>query len=215
MKTSGTSSFSLLAGLALLASAGVTIADVSITFDVGAVGAQTAGRDTVSVAATPNNSVTESFTLGQPTEVPLQYLTWSTGSGGGNGGFFIVDLSRNFTATLTGTGSSAAGTITQNGMFSESSGKGATGDTLSVDGDYTTEITLGQYILDITPDGNGSSWSQKYGKSGTHELMASVTVTEVSPVPEVTTMLAGAGAVGLLALGVGVHSKRKVIRIGK
>jgi hypothetical protein len=39
--------------------------------------------------------------------------------------------------------------------------------------------------------------------------------TDLVPVPEPTTMVAGIGALGLLLFGAGVHSKRSVLRLGK
>lgn len=203
MKTFSTKSAAALTGLAMLASASVTMGDVvSITFDVGGITSQNLGNDTVSAAA---KSTTDSFTLGQATQVTLQNLTWTQGAS--QFGVWEGNLSRLISVTLNGI--TQSGSLTQYGALYNFDPTGKSPETLSAGGGATTIFTIGQYLVDITPE--TGSWTH----GGTYSLTASITVTEVSPVPETTTMLAGAGAVGLLFLGAGAHSKRNVFRIGK
>jgi hypothetical protein len=65
--------------------------------------------------------------------------------------------------------------------------------------------------------GNLTDVSFQYGTSLTEPNI--IGVPHINPpnavVPEPTTMIAGIGALGLLLLGAGVHSKRSVLRLGK
>ncbi len=206
-------------GLALFSAvSAANAAVVTVDFSAGAVDAVTYKNDTISVSASPAGSSVSFTTAGVnvPIVVPdvvLQNLVWTSGAIPSKGGNFDIDITRSISATLNA--ASLSDTISQDSnlhIVGKPSGKGVAGpNTLSTyAADSEIEFDFTGYKLTIDPE--GQTFTQFAG-AGAHSFALKANFT-LTPVPEASTMVAGAGALGLLLLGAGVHSKRSVQRIG-
>jgi hypothetical protein len=211
-----------ITGLALFAaisSAQANLTPVTVTFTVAGIGTETVAGDRVTVNAVNANSPGTTLTFYSDgnggfnaiNNYTLQTLTWFTTPDATTTGNHDLNLTRTITATLQGY-SSQAGSLSQSGSLHTTANRNSQ-DTLQPSyADDTTVLNFGNYRLTITPlDG---SWHQPSGQSRDYNLTANFQLTQLTAVPETSTVMAGAGALGLLILGAGVHSKRTVQRIG-
>jgi hypothetical protein len=207
-------------GLALLAAMGSARADVTLDFNFNVAGAtpqitpENPFLPTGGTVQVTSSSENVPLTVGQTTHVPLGSLSWTLDSVLGEGNF---DFSRGINVTLLTSppspGIPGGQASSQSGLLFSSGSIYAPG-VVGVNAGSTVQFDFSssghQYNLDVTPDAN--AWFA--GQTGSQPLTATVHLTQLAPVPETSTVVAGAGALALLVLGAGVHSKRSVQRIG-
>jgi hypothetical protein len=199
-----------ITGLALFAAiSSAQATTVDITFSVDSLTSSTASElDTMTLAA---SSQTISFVTGVSQRVTLNLFDWSTHQSpdslvGGN-----LTLNRYLTvgnqSILLNQGATILGAMP--GLPARLDVVGPTVNNNPIE----FIVGNGLYRLDFT----AFSQSQYFFQTGdaTHPTSGQIYATAtLSAVPETSTTMAGAGALGLLLLGVGVHSKRTVQRIG-
>jgi hypothetical protein len=202
-------------GVALLAAIGSAHATiVDLTIGGGAIAGTTYGNSTVTAGAA--TSPTTQFTVGAaPVDIILQNLTFTT-SGVSYSSVYSFTLGTSFTVN----GASAAPT-TPSATTGSVLGFGSLGggSELIIDPGtpQTFDVTVsGQaYAVTLTTDpipaSGDAAWYNGLSSSSSKNLTAEVSVVAV---PESSTVVSGAGALGLLILGIGLHSKRSVQRIG-
>ena len=204
-------------GVALLAAIGSAhAAVVDLTIGAGAIAPTTYGNSTVSATAGPITPNPVVLTVGAATiDISLQTITFTT-SGVANSSVYQFTLGTSFTVD----GVSAAPT-TPSATTGSVLGFGSLGggSELIIDPGtpQTFDVTVsGQaYAVTLTtdpiPPNGGTPFYNGLNSSSSRNLTAEISVVAV---PESSTVVAGAGALGLLILGIGVHSKRTVQRIG-
>jgi hypothetical protein len=198
-----------VAALAAITTASVK-ADVSLTFG-GATVSPPVGNNSVSYGKNTITLADTYFGL-----VNLQSLTWSPATGGAAFG--------SYSQTETVSGGSASSLMTLSGVlendpFSSSSKRAL----------FSSGVDAGSTLSDLV--GTTADWTAVIGNekvsvwlvneyfsqapgtvfSGTRYLQG---IVSVSAVPEISTIVAGFASLGILVLGVSVHSKRSVFRIG-
>ena len=202
-------------GLALLATASAARADVTVNFTVGSVASTSWGGSTVALNAGSGSVVFTALTGNEIDNVPIQNLVWTTGNAPVSGTSTGLALNRTIGLTLVGAGAQPSQSLYQSGHLTivpkASKPSLQTANTIGTDaGTVTTEFNFGTYLVDVVTDSQTFNLKPNSGPKS-FGLTADFILT---PVPEASTMIAGAGALGLLLIGAGVHSKRSVQRIG-
>ena len=205
-------------GVALLAAIGSAHATVvDLTIGGGAIAGTTYGNSTVSATAGPITPNPVVLTVGAaPIDISLQTITFTT-SGVANSSVYQFTLGTSFTvdgvSAAPTTPGASPGKVTGVGFLPN----GGAELIINPGTPQIFDVTvLGQaYAVTLTtdpiPPNGGTPFYNGLNSSSSRNLTAEISVVAV---PESSTVVAGAGALGLLILGIGVHSKRTVQRIG-
>ncbi len=124
-------------------------------------------------------------------------------------GLGTLDLTRNITVTLVGGGGPQSTPISQNAVLSYTVVNTVPGQQMDVQAGSDVSLRFGSYLLTITPQ--DSTWYATGSGKHANLLNADFMVTAV---PESTTTVAGAGALGLVVLSVFRSKRSGVIKIG-